>query len=68
MSEMKPVGLTMAALVAAIPVPGSVLDDADQAMAQRQAEADALAAGAAAFEAAEPFAPKPARQGDLFDL
>ena len=65
----KPMGAALAAVVAAIPQPATLLQGADAAMAARDAEADALAAGAAQFEAAEPFAPLPREPVQLgFDL
>ncbi len=69
----KPAGVAFAAVVAGIAAPSGVLEAgvlqaADAAMAAREAQADALVAGAAQFAAAEPFGEHKPAQSDLFDL
>ncbi|MBT9444849.1 MAG: hypothetical protein IV086_04020 [Hyphomonadaceae bacterium] len=65
----KPVGAAFAAVVAGIAAPAGVLAQADAAMAARDAEADALVAGAMQAGAAEPLGEvAPATRTDLFDL
>ncbi len=66
----KPAGVAVAAVMAGIVAPqgADVLQAADQAMAAREAEADALAAAAMQAGAAEPFADQAPAQSNLFDL
>ena len=70
----KPAGVAVAAVMAGIVAPhgahedAGVLQAAGQAMAAREAEADALAAAAMQAGAAEPFADQAPAQGNPFDL
>jgi hypothetical protein len=64
----KPAGVAVAAVMAGIVAPTGVLQAAEQAMAAREAEADALAAAAMRAGAAEPLGEDAVAQGNLFDL
>ena len=64
----KPAGMAVAAVMAGIVAPQGVLQAAEQAMAAREAEADALAAAAMQAGAAEPFGDEAPAQSNLFDL
>ncbi|MBL8559861.1 MAG: hypothetical protein JNM47_14150 [Hyphomonadaceae bacterium] len=65
----KPAGIAVAAVVAGLAAPVGIVQAADAAMAARDAEADALVAGAMSAGAAEPFGDvAPAEQSNLFDL
>lgn len=64
----KPAGLAVAAVVAGIAAPVGVLQAAEAAMAAREAEADALVAGAMQAGAAEPLGEQTPAQANLFDL
>ena len=64
----KPAGVAFAAVMAGIAAPAGMVQAADAAVAARQAEADALLAGATQFAAAEPFGEERPAQSDLFDL
>jgi hypothetical protein len=63
----KPAGAAFAAVVAGIAAPAGLVQAADAAIAEREAQADALVAAAKAYAAAEPLSETPA-QSDLFDL
>ena len=64
----KPAGVAFAAVVAGIAAPAGMLQAADAAMAAREAQVEALVAGAAQFAAAEPLGEVGPAQTDLFDL
>ena len=66
----KPAGVAFAAVMAGIAAPAGILAQADAVMAARDAEADALVAGAMQAGAAEPLgqSDETPAQGNLFDL